>query len=77
MQWSRNDIHMIGGARSNSVVRSTAQKFVKVKSPNFGHALIPVTYSETNLSFSQTWSLQDQVLLVGVVPTLDYNYINL
>ena len=30
----------------------------KVKSPNFGHVLIPVT-SATNLSFSQTWGLQD------------------
>ena len=48
----------------------------KVKSPNFGHALIPVTIA-TKLFFSQTWRLQHQVLLVGVVPTLDYYYINL
>ena len=36
--------------------------------PNFGHAPILVTLA-TNLSFSQTWGLQDQVLSVGVVPT--------
>ena len=31
---------------------------IKVKLPNFSHALIPVT-SAINLSFSQTWGLQD------------------